>query len=84
MSKAPEYSFICQALRMRKGEKGGEEARVQVSTSPWREDSLAVSSKILVHTPRWALWARTTQELEYIKELPSNPAQLQRSHPWIE
>ena len=27
MSKAPENSFICQALRMRKGEKVGEETR---------------------------------------------------------
>lgn len=43
MSKAPENSFICQALRMRKGEKGGEEAWVWVRrTSPCREDSLAV------------------------------------------
>jgi len=31
VSKAPENSFICQALRMRKGEKGGKEAWVWVS-----------------------------------------------------
>jgi hypothetical protein len=38
VSKAPENSFICQALRMRKGEKSGEKhGSGLVCTSPqWR------------------------------------------------
>lgn len=40
------------------------------------EDSLAVSSVILVWTVVWASWARTTRELEYSKELLAIPAHL--------
>lgn len=51
-------------------------------TSPCGEDALAVSSAVLAQTLRWAPWAGTTREFEYIKERPSNPAPLQPSPPW--
>lgn len=35
-----------------------------------------------MQTPRWAPGTRTIQELEYDKELPSDPAHLQPSPPW--
>lgn len=40
------------------------------------------SSIILVQSPGWAPGTRTIQKLEYIKELPSDPAHLQPSPPW--
>lgn len=49
VSKAPENSFICQALRMRKGEKGGEDMGLgRCAQAHSGEDSLAVSSTVLV------------------------------------
>lgn len=68
---------------MRKGEKGGEEAWVWVSVHKSTGGGFTgASSVILVQTPGWAPGTRTIQKLEYIKELPSDPAHLQPSPPW--
>lgn len=68
---------------MRKGEKGGEETQVRVGVhkSMWGGRTGCVLP-VLVQTPRWAPWARSTQEFEYIKERPYNPAHLQPRLPW--
>lgn len=68
VSKAPENSFICQALRMRKGEKGGRRLGAGSESSRPRGRTHWLCPPQSKCRPQSGPWgARTTQDLSILR-----------------